>query len=69
MEAAKIDFIPGGTITSPKGFCAGTTYAGIKKKAEQSLDLGLLFSEAPCATAALFTTSKIKFNKFHNQFL
>ncbi len=60
MEAAKIDFIPGGTVTSPKGFCAGATYAGIKKTTEHSLDLGILFSEVPCVVAALFTTNKIK---------
>ncbi len=60
MEAGKIDFIPGGTVTSPQGFCAGATYAGIKKNAEHSLDLGLLFSEAPCVATALFTTNKIK---------
>ncbi|MFC1940877.1 bifunctional glutamate N-acetyltransferase/amino-acid acetyltransferase ArgJ [Chloroflexota bacterium] len=57
MEAANIDFIPGGSVTSPKGFCAGATYAGIKKN---RLDLGLLFSEVPCVTAGLFTSSKIK---------
>ncbi len=60
MEASKIDFIPGGTVTSPNGFCAGATYAGIKKKAKHSLDLGILFSEAPCVTAGLLTTNKIK---------
>jgi len=60
MEASKIDFIPGGTVTSPQGFRAGATYAGIKKKAEHSLDLGILFSEEPCASAALFTTNRIK---------
>ena len=59
MKASKIDFIVDGTVTSPQGFCAGATYAGIKK-AKDSLDLGILFSEAPCVTAGLFTTSKIK---------
>ena len=59
MEAAKIDFIPDGTVTSPKGFCAGATCAGIKK-AKDSLDLGILLSEEPCVTAGLFTNSKIK---------
>jgi len=59
METGKIDFIPGGTVTSPEGFFAGATYAGIKKT-EDSLDLGILFSEAPCVTAGLFTSSKIK---------
>ncbi len=60
MESAKIDFIPGGTVTSPKGFFAGATYVGIKKKTEHSLDLGILFSERPCATAGILTTNKIK---------
>ena len=59
MGDGKIEFIPGGTITSPEGFYAGAAYAGIKK-AKDSLDLGILFSEAPCVTAGLFTSSKIK---------
>lgn len=59
MDAGKIDFISGGSVTSPEGFFAGATYAGIKKT-EGSLDLGILFSEAPCVTAGLFTSSKIK---------
>jgi len=57
---AKVDFITSGSVTSPKGFYAGATYAGIKKKAEDVLDLGILFSEAPCVTTALFTTNRIK---------
>jgi glutamate N-acetyltransferase/amino-acid N-acetyltransferase len=60
MGTAKIGSIPGGTVTSPQGFYAGATYAGIKKNAEHSLDLGILFSEAPCVATALFTTNKIK---------
>ena len=60
MEAAKIEFIPGGTVTSPQGFHAGATYAGIKKKTDDALDLGILFSEEPCVATALFTTNKIK---------
>jgi len=59
MEA-KIEFIPGGTVTSPKGFHAGATYAGINKKAKHSLDLGILWSEVPSVAAALFTTNRIK---------
>ncbi|MEK7352902.1 MAG: bifunctional glutamate N-acetyltransferase/amino-acid acetyltransferase ArgJ [Chloroflexota bacterium] len=59
METDKIKFIPGGTVTSPEGFFAGATCAGIKK-AKESLDLGVLFSEAPCVTAGLFTASKLK---------
>ena len=60
MEA-KIEFIPQGSVTSPQGFYAGATYAGVKKKkAENSLDLGILFSEVPCVATALFTTNRIK---------
>jgi len=59
MEA-KIEFVTAGTVTSAQGFHAGATYAGIKKKAGDSLDLGLLFSEVPCAAAGVFTTNKIK---------
>ena len=55
-----MDFIASGTVTSPRGFHAGATYAGIKKKNKDGLDLGILFSEAPCAAAALFTTNQIK---------
>ncbi|MCJ7743284.1 MAG: bifunctional ornithine acetyltransferase/N-acetylglutamate synthase, partial [Dehalococcoidales bacterium] len=60
MKKARIEFISGGMVTSPRGFCAGATYAGIKKRAKYNLDLGILFSEAPCATAAMFTTNKVK---------
>ncbi len=55
-----IDFIASGTVTSPRGFHAGATDAGIKEKAKGSLDLGILFSEVPCVATAVFTTNKIK---------
>lgn len=56
----KIEVLPSGSITSPRGFHAGATFAGIKKEAEDSLDMAVLFSEAPCTAAALFTKNKIK---------
>jgi glutamate N-acetyltransferase/amino-acid N-acetyltransferase len=59
MEA-ELDFIPGGTVTSAKGFKASAVFAGINKKSKHNLDLGILFSEAPCATAGLFTKTRIK---------
>ncbi len=59
MEA-RVEFIPSGGVTSPRGFLAGAVYAGIKNKAEDCLDLGILFSEAPCTAAAVFTTNQIK---------
>jgi len=57
---AKIEFIASGTVTSPSGFHAGATHAGIKKKAESVPDLAILFSEKPCEAAALFTRNRIK---------
>lgn len=56
----KIEVLPSGSVTSPRGFHAGAAFAGIKKEAEDSLDMAILFSEAPCAAAALFTKNKIK---------
>ncbi len=59
MEA-EIKSVPGGTVTSPQGFFAGATSAGINEKAAGKLDLGILFSETPCVATALFTTNRIK---------
>ena len=55
-----VDFFPGGSVTSPEGFFAGVTCAGIKSKADNAPDLGILFSEVPCVAAALFTANRIK---------
>ena len=58
--AGAIDFVDGGTVTSPQGFRAGATYAGLKTFAEDKLDLAILLSESPCATAGVFTTSAVR---------
>lgn len=50
--------IPGGTITSPKGYVAGAISAGLKTKG--GLDLGILYSEVSCVAAGLFTTNRVK---------
>ncbi len=55
----RIDTVASGSVTSPKGFRAGAIAAGIKK-VKGALDLGILASEAPCATAAMFTTNRVK---------
>jgi len=60
VMAAEIEFIPEGTVTSPEGFFAGATSAGISKKAKNKPDVGILFSEAPCVAAGVFTTNRIK---------
>ena len=54
----KAEVIPGGTITSAKGFRAGATRAGLKTRG--GLDLGILYSEVPCVAAGLFTGNRIK---------
>jgi glutamate N-acetyltransferase / amino-acid N-acetyltransferase len=53
-------FIPSGCVTSPRGFLAGATGAGIKHADDKRLDLAVLFSEKPCVAAAVFTTNKVK---------
>ena len=49
-----------GTVTSPRGFLAGAAYAGLKTGGDNILDLGMLFSEVPCAAAGLSTTNRVK---------
>jgi glutamate N-acetyltransferase / amino-acid N-acetyltransferase len=56
----KIDTIEAGTVTSPDGFSAGATFSGIKNSSNSRFDLGILWSKAPCNSAAVFTTNKIK---------
>ena len=55
-----IEFVDGGTVTTPRGFSAGATYAGLKTFAEDKLDLGLILSEAPCVAAGVFTLNAIR---------
>ncbi len=57
----EISFITSGTVTTPQGFLAGATYAGLKKKqVKDILDLAILSAECPCTGAALFTTNRVK---------
>lgn len=55
-----INHIPGARITSARGFLAGAVYAGINSHPPCNLDLCLLYSEAPCRAAAVFTTNRVK---------
>ena len=55
-----LKWLEGGTVTAPQGFLAGATYSGIRTYTEDKLDLGILYSEVPCAVAGTFTTNKIK---------
>ena len=55
-----VDFIPGGGVTSPRGFLAGAVSAGIKYISPSRLDLGILCSDSLCNVAAVFTTNQVK---------
>jgi glutamate N-acetyltransferase / amino-acid N-acetyltransferase len=57
MTDSPIAMIDGG-VTAPRGFLAGSTFAGLRTLSTQD-DLALLFSELPCVAAGLFTSSAI----------
>ena len=42
-----INIISNGSITSPKGFKAGATYAGLKSPGQDKYDLGIICSDSP----------------------
>jgi glutamate N-acetyltransferase/amino-acid N-acetyltransferase len=48
-----------GTATSPKGFVAGATYAGIKMAGAGKLDLAIIASDRPAVVAATFTKARL----------
>ncbi|MCH7656633.1 MAG: bifunctional glutamate N-acetyltransferase/amino-acid acetyltransferase ArgJ [Chloroflexi bacterium] len=50
--------MPDGSVTTPKGFVAGSAYAGIKTYAKDKWDLGILLSEKACATVGVYTQNK-----------
>ena len=52
-----IKTIPG-NIIAPKGFKAGSVHCGLKRN-KRNHDIGIIFSEQPCKSAALFTTNQI----------
>ena len=55
-----MQLIGDGSVTTPAGFVAAATYAGLKTYADHKRDLGMLVSTAPCAVAGVFTTNRIK---------
>jgi glutamate N-acetyltransferase/amino-acid N-acetyltransferase len=48
-----------GSITSPRGFSAGATYAGMKTFGEGKLDIGIVLSDRMCSAAATFTKNRL----------
>ena len=55
----QIRLVEDGSVTLPRGFQAGATYAGLRTYSEDKRDLGILYSEAPAAAAATFSTNRI----------
>ncbi len=52
--------IKGGGVTASLGFRASAAWGDIKGSGKRRLDTGLLFSDTPCRTAALFTRNAVK---------
>ena len=48
-----------GGVSLPRGFLAGAARAGIRADVDK-LDVGLLYSEVPCAAAAVYTSNRVK---------
>jgi len=57
--AEEIQLLPDGGVTSPAGFTAGAVHVGVRSDWEK-LDVALLYSEAPCTAAAVFTSNSLK---------
>jgi glutamate N-acetyltransferase/amino-acid N-acetyltransferase len=54
----QIEIIEGGGVTSAKGFVAGAVRARMREDWDK-LDVALLYSEAPCAAAGVYTQCKV----------
>ena len=58
--ATDLEWLDAGGVTSPLGFVAGATYAGIKTYGpDPRLDVALLASERACAVAGIFTRNQV----------
>ena len=55
-----LKYVADGTITSPSGFLAGSTYSGLKTTGKEIADLSILYSEVACVAAGMFTANRIK---------
>jgi glutamate N-acetyltransferase/amino-acid N-acetyltransferase len=56
---SEIEFVPGGSVTTPLGFTAGAVPVGVRTDWDK-LDVTLLYSEKPCAAAAVYTSNNLK---------
>lgn len=59
-KRSRFEWIDDGGVTSPAGFVAGATYAGLKTYGpEPRLDLGILASQTDCVAAGVFTKNRV----------
>ena len=58
-ETVSFQWLDGGTVTSPRGFKAGSIYAGLKTPGADKRDVGIILSDAPCSIAGVFTQNKV----------
>ncbi len=54
-----IEYVPGGSVTTPRGFTAGAVHVGVRTDWDK-LDVTLMHSEKPCTAAAVFTSNTLK---------
>lgn len=47
-------------VTDPKGFFAKGVSADVRRKGNDQLDTGILFSKTPCVAAGVFTKNRVK---------
>ncbi|MBH52509.1 MAG: bifunctional ornithine acetyltransferase/N-acetylglutamate synthase [Chloroflexi bacterium] len=56
----EISVLPEGSVTSPKGYKAGSTYAGLRTYSPDKRDLGILYSDKQASVAGVFTTNLVR---------
>ncbi|HSP56272.1 MAG TPA: bifunctional ornithine acetyltransferase/N-acetylglutamate synthase, partial [Dehalococcoidia bacterium] len=56
--AEGLEVIPGGSVTTPRGFTAGGIHVGVRTDWDK-LDIGIVASDTPCVTAATYTQNRV----------
>jgi glutamate N-acetyltransferase/amino-acid N-acetyltransferase len=54
----KLEIIPDGSVTTPRGFTAGAVHVGVRTDWDK-LDVGMLACEVPCVAAATYTQNRV----------
>jgi glutamate N-acetyltransferase/amino-acid N-acetyltransferase len=54
-----LEVLPEGSVTTPNGFDAGAAKVGVRSDWDK-LDVGLVYSEAPCVAAGVYTKNALK---------